>query len=46
MKKETQKIYRAKLDSRHLTKVVGWPRHTHFKETKRTFWQSIRAMLF
>ncbi|MDP2587117.1 MAG: hypothetical protein Q8P32_05145 [Candidatus Komeilibacteria bacterium] len=46
MKKEATKIYRAKLDSRHLTKVVGWPRATHSREQKRTWWQSIRAMLF
>jgi len=45
MQKDVQKLYRAKLDDRRLTKVVGWPKYYHSKE-KKTFWTSIRAMLF
>jgi len=45
MQKDIQKFYRAKLDDRRLTKVVGWPRYSHPKE-KKTFWTTIRAMLF
>lgn len=45
MQKEVRKIYRAKLDDRRLTKVVGWPRYAQTKE-KKTFWATVRAMLF
>ncbi len=44
MKKETKKIYRAKLDDSK-SKIVGWPKFKH-QEEKRNFWQAVRALLF
>ncbi|MFA6304428.1 MAG: hypothetical protein WCV73_01150 [Patescibacteria group bacterium] len=45
MKKETQKIYTAKLSLHRQSRIVGWPKAYHAKE-KKGFWYSIRSMLF
>ncbi|KKT92674.1 MAG: hypothetical protein UW91_C0017G0002 [Parcubacteria group bacterium GW2011_GWF2_45_11] len=43
-KKEVKKIYRARLEGGR-SKVVGWPKYSHI-QTKKGFWQTVRALLF